>query len=196
MNTPRSKLPTRFGRLPKQVGHTPDGRFESGLANDDFVLAIGRIVTFFPLLERSMSEVMSELIGGYDAPVRQIFYSITDQQARINVMRSLLEEAQVNQGRGATWDFIIDDFAAISESRSEYAHGIWWTHETGRIFLESPNPSSRSPFSKREVNLNELNTVIDKMNDLASRLHDVIIERLEKLAARHRADGSSHAQPA
>ena len=189
MNTPRSTPPTRFGRLPKQVGHTPDGRFDSGLANDDFVLAIGRIVTFFPLLERSMSEVMSELIGGYDAPMRQIFYSITNHQARINVMRSLLEESQVNQNRGETWDFIIDDFADISKIRSEYTDGIWWTHETGRIFLEPPNPSSSRTSSKREVNLNELNTVIDQMNDLASRLHNVIIERLEKLAARHCAEG-------
>ncbi|MCJ2073971.1 hypothetical protein MKK75_35155 [Methylobacterium sp. J-030] len=171
------------------MGHTPDGRFESGLANDDFVLAIGRIVTFFPLLERSMSEVMSELIGGYDAPVRQIFYSITNQQARIDVMRSLLEEAQVNQSRGATWDFIIDDFASVSKSRSDYADGIWWTHETGRIFLEPPNPSSSKISNKREINLTELNDVIDRMNDLAGRLHNVIIERLEKLAARHRAEG-------
>ena len=189
MTTPLSKPPTRFGRLPKPVGHAPEGRFDSGLANDDFLLAIGRIVTFFPLLERSMSEIMSELIGGYDAPVRQIFYSITKQHDRIDIMRSLLEEAQVNQNRDATWDFIIDDFATISTSRNDYADGIWWTHETGRIFLEPPNPSSRGAFNKREVNLNELNDVIDRMNDLASRLHDVIIERLEKLAARHRGEG-------
>lgn len=196
MHTPRNKPPTRFSRLSKPVGQAPDGRFESGLANDDFVLAIGRIVTFFPLLERSMSEIMSELIGGTDAPVRQIFYSITNQQARIDVMRSLLEEAQANQSRDSTWDFIIDDFASISESRSDYTHGIWWTHETGRIFLEPPNPSPSRAFGKREVRLNELNTVIDRMNDLASRLHDVIIERLEKLAARHCADGPQDEQPA
>ena len=187
VNTARTKLPLRFGRLPKRVSNVPDGSYKSGLWDDAFVLAIGRIITFFPLLERSMSEVMAELVGGVDPPVRQIFYSISNQQARIKIMRSLLQEAQSNKNKDSTWDAFIDDFASISGSRSDYAHGLWWTHDSGNIFLEPPDPSISGILNKREVTLNELNNVIDRMNDLSTRLYHVIIARLDEIEARNRA---------
>ncbi len=181
--------------MPKHWKDVPGGSYSSGLWEDDFVLAVGRIVTYFPLLERGMSEVMAELIGGVDPPVQQVFYSITNQQARIKVMRSLLQEAQLNQDKDASWDQLIDDFASVSGSRSDYAHGIWWTHNSGRIFLEQPDPSYSQVFNKREVNLNELNHVIDKMSDLESRLRQVTINRFGRMAAQPPQDISTDASP-
>ena len=184
MNTPRTKPLTRFGQPLKRKYEGPDGHYTATLLNDLFVLAVGRIATFFPSLENGMIDLMADLMGGEDPPARQVYFSIVNQNARIKVMTAMLEQSSLNMDKNETYDKIITDFTTIKNKRNEYVHGIWWTHNTGRVFLASPEPDEFSWHNGREVLIQELEHVVQQMNDLAGKLKGICTRRLRERAQR------------
>lgn len=180
MNTPRSRSPVRYNnRRPtkrKKVPYGPDGQYKGGIHNDQIALWVGSIITFIPHIEERMINFLALLMGDHSSPARQVFRSLNSEVARIKIMRSLLEQAPINQEKGQEFDDVLDLFAEVKKKRNTYAHGLWWTHErTERVFIEEASPEPfGSYFSRREVKFKEVEAAVSRMNDLSRKLLAVI----------------------
>jgi hypothetical protein len=180
MNMPRTKPIVRYKRpRPKKKQRTPQqlgGIYSGGINNDQFALAIGRILAQLPHIEEEMIRFMALLLGDETSPARQVFRALNSEDARVKVMRALLEQAQHNDGKGPEFDEVIDLFVEIKTRRNAYAHGLWWTHEeTGRMFLaEASTNESVAYFVQREIKLGELNATINRMDELRAKLRPII----------------------
>lgn len=187
MNTPRSKPIVRHTgsiKLPKKPPKMLQGNYTGGLHNPDIASYVGSLITYLPHIEERMITIMSLLMGG-NAPARQVFRSLTSEEARIKVMRSLLERAPINQDKDKAFDEVIDLFVEVKNKRNAYAHGLWWTHdETKRTFIEEPTTSEGFGFfSRREVKLNELKATTKRMNDLIRKANSIIYPDVASMKA-------------
>jgi len=124
-----------------------------------------------------MISFMSDLMGTdlHLAPARQVFRSVVSSEARIAIMRSLLEEAEVNRDKDASYDEILDEFASLNKIRNAYAHGLWSTSvdEKQSVWLEE---TSTDPFAvffakKRRVSLKELIGALERMSVLIEKIY-------------------------
>jgi hypothetical protein len=114
-----------------------------------------------------MINIMALLLGGRNAPARQVFRSLNSEDARVRVMRSLLEQASINKDKGKEFDEIIDIFVEIKKKRNAYAHGLWSTHDSGRVFLQETSTDPINSFmSEREVKTGELNAALNRVREL------------------------------
>ena len=105
-------------------------------------------------------------------PTRQIFRAIVSQDARIKVLRAMLEQALINKEREEIYDEIIDEFEALNRNRNKLVHGLWSTHdETGRVFLANPGLDDFHFIAPRQVNLDELERVIRRMEALLVKIN-------------------------
>ena len=121
-----------------------------------------------------MVEFMAILLGGRHTPARQVFRSLSSEDARIKILKSLLQDAPQNKDKGPEYDEIIALFATVKKRRNAYAHGLWYTHESNRVWLAEASPDELSFFEKREVKKKELETVIHQMNDLWDKLNKIM----------------------
>jgi hypothetical protein len=171
MNMPRTRPLVRFD-LPKTKNKRsprgPDGHYVGSLQNETLLLLVGKIITYLPQIEERMIDIMSLLMGDKLAPGRQIFRSLHSEDARVEVMRAMLEHSRINRDKGQEFDDIIDLFAEVKRARNAYAHGLWRTHvKTGRAFLQEAMPDETATyFSEREVKESELKAVSKRMREL------------------------------
>ena len=180
MNTPRSRPLVRFSNVRDPViGRTPqpDGHYTGQLTNPDFLSLIAEIVTYLPQIEERMVRFMAVLIGDNSTPSRQIFHSLRSEEARITIMRALLEQAPRNKDKGQEYDDIIDLFASVKNKRNTYAHGLWHTHESGRVFLQEATLDDLGFLDKREVQKGELEATLRDMGRLWDMLTPIINPR-------------------
>ena len=159
----------------------PDGHYRTGLWDDAYLKCVGQIATYFPLIENEMIRILGDLLGaGGGMSARQIFASINSHKARVKVMTSLLEHSYVNRMKGSEYDEFISEFDGMANSRNDYVHHIWWTHSSGRVFLAPPSVTDYGWHDGREVTLNELEGVIERMGELMRRLQVRRGERVEE----------------
>ncbi len=196
MNTPRSKPLVRFGQ-PNQKWRSdiPDGHYQQGLYDEAMILAIGRVITTFPSLEQGMIAVLDDLLGG-NTPARQVFFSIVSQQARIKVMRSLLEQSSQNSDKSGWYDWVLDEFKSISISRNNYAHGLWWTLDSGRAFISLHEVDSAAMGQWRVIKLNEVEAAYARMMNLHAELRAFETSRIRDLARRNASPNTHQPQRA
>jgi hypothetical protein len=195
MNVPRTRPLIRYtSRRPntkKKRPRSPDGNYTSGLHNNDFATLVGLIVTTLPQIEERMIEIMALLLGDKRAPARQIFRPLVSEDARVKVMRALLERSPINREKGKEFDEIIDLFVEVKNKRNAYAHGLWQTHSSGRCFLSEPSADEFPSFlEQREIKTKELEYVLKRMSDLLklslSIIHPEFFGRDGKLLPSHR----------
>jgi hypothetical protein len=171
MNPPRTKPIIRYSKRPpvkKKIQHGPDGGYSSGIGNPRFAQIIGYIVSLLPHVEERMILIMAVLLGGdpQSSPAQQIFRSLNSEDARVKILTSLLEHCRHNDARGPEYDEIIALFVEIKKKRNAYAHGLWWTHDSGRMFLEEASPDTFSSFlTRREVQIGELNAALKRISE-------------------------------
>jgi hypothetical protein len=173
MNIPRSRPLIRYTNQRKIKGRrprNPDGHYISGLHNPEIAELVGAIVATLPQIEERMIEIMALLLGGGNTPARQVFRTLVSEDARVKVMRALLEHSPINKDKGQEFDDIIDLFVEVKKRRNAYAHGLWSTHDSGRTFLAEPSPDDLRPFLNQcEVKSKELNHALQRMSDLFSK---------------------------
>lgn len=170
MNTPRSKSIVRYNlRRPskkKRQDH-PDGTYTGGLHNPAFLNLLGQIVTYLPQIEERMIDIMALMMGGRGSPAREVFRSLNSEDARVKIMRAMLEHSHSNTDKGQEFDEVIDLFVEVKNARNAYVHGLWETHSTGRAFLSEPSSDLVAAFlSQREVTLGELEKTLARMSEL------------------------------
>jgi hypothetical protein len=157
------------------LSSVPAGIFDGGIKEPAFAAKFGEMASLWPHIEDKMIDVLTELLGGdYGLPSRQIYRSIISPQARIKVLRSLLERTEMNQRKDKIYDEILNEFASLNNLRNTYLHGLWHTHEGGRVFFIEASVDETSLFENREVKIEEIVSAIGKMTDLEDRISDLI----------------------
>lgn len=141
-----------------------------------------------------MIGVLGVLMGTewHRSPARQVFRSIVNARDRINVMRSLLEDARINQDRGPEFDAVIDEFASLNSSRNRYAHGLFWVRNDGKIVLQETSPIESAVLlsDPAEVPLNELKNVATRMDKLYRRAVKLASAESTPLSEKHPGQGA------
>lgn len=161
-------------------------RFRKGVhtmaaLDHEILVRVGKIATTWPHVEAAMIRLLSGLMGDkLDHVAGSVFRSIINQQARIAVMRDLLDNVFINEGRSPIWRETLDEFSDLNAIRNTYLHSMWVTHEDGRTFLSDPGASHRDPRQSRRVTYKELNAVSARMEALVRRVHIVIAAEIRR----------------
>lgn len=125
MNTPRTKRRYEFK---SDLTNMKSGHFAFGLHNASYAKTFAAIVTEFEHLEMNMSMVLAFLLGMIDEDsAGYVLRAISTTNARIQVMRDLLEKAPVNKATEDKYDEILAAFDAVRGERNGYVHGLWQT---------------------------------------------------------------------
>lgn len=166
MNTPKSRKPERFVE-PKGDGAPVAGPpifMTRGLPDQKSAALLGNIVAQWTHLEDSMIDVLAVLLGEQgQAAAQETFRAINSSQARLKVMRTLLEGSPINSHRSAAYDEILDEFDALTKLRNQYVHGLWWTeHLTARRSDPVP-PHYGRPEHSRPVTPEQMEAVLTRI---------------------------------
>jgi hypothetical protein len=183
MNTPRTKSPKRWKHFVERKRTTPlvSGHSSLGINNPNFLQRIGAVATAWPFLEEAMADIFRELVGAVpnQMPYRHILREIISAQARIKLMRSLLENHPLNMAKGADYDKIIDEFESLNKIRNAYIHGLWSTHESGKVYLSSPEGDQIWFFdNEKEVRLKDMDNMLERMRELKNSIRSVAMDGL------------------
>lgn len=159
--------------MPEQV-RPPQGSYSSGIDNVEFAAELGALTAYWLHIEEKMISTLGVLLGGSSHRPRQIYRSIVGQDARIKVMRSLLEESSLDRNMPLLFEEIIDEFSALNGIRDQFVHGLWFTHESQRIFLAVATTDKFAFMRRREVEIGELTGAIERMSKLWFKISDAI----------------------
>jgi hypothetical protein len=144
------------------------------IVSPEFQAILGQIVSRWAHLEEQMIMFMGTLLADeHVSPARQIFRSVNSTQARIAIMRSLLEESMHNRDKGVEFDEIIDEFESLTKERNNYVHGLWWTDDAnGAVSRADPAIIVETmPFLKaKPVSIKQAQHVLNRMNQLSGRI--------------------------
>lgn len=148
--------------------------YTSGIKNREILCLVGTIITIWPHIEEKMVILFGDLTGIQDAgSARLVFRCIINQRTRIAIMKGMLEKAPQHKTKGQFFDELIQEYTSLSNTRNDYAHGLWYTHEDGvRAFLETETETYESFLDKREVTAKELESVLGRINTLLGNLLD------------------------
>lgn len=180
MNTPRApKPPKRWKPQTKPSPHAEGGYF--GIVEPKAAAAFGFIITYWPHIEEWMIRVLDELLTGERAPhmsgrvspaARQVWSSVINAQARIKIMRTLLEKGPQNVAMPGGYDAILDEFDSLNDLRNRLVHGLWMTdHDRKRVMYW---PAAVEEHTKRQplrVTVEELEHVEARMKNLMQAIH-------------------------
>jgi hypothetical protein len=130
-----------------------------------------------------MVDFMGLLIGWPTSSslARPIFYGITGQNARIKVMRAMLERSAHNARKGSEFDLIITDFAALNDRRNKYVHGLWYTFEDGTVWLSESAVNALHFLEWRVVQIDEIDGALAEMGALLRRIDNLIMAEMKAL---------------
>jgi hypothetical protein len=174
MNTPSSKPKQRYSWAPL-APKSPSGSYTSGITVPQFAQVLGEIVAYWSEIEEAMILVLAILLGNaniHQSPARQVFRSLTSEQVRLKVMRSLLHEAPINQDKDEIFDEIIDEFEALNKLRNNYVHGLWATHRSGRVFIAEATTDNDVPFLRQKpISIKQLENTLKRMRDLITKIY-------------------------
>jgi hypothetical protein len=177
MNTPRTRKPRRWtGERPKRTNPENGGTW--GITNPEVGAAFAYLVSYWWYVEDKMVLLLDELITGVhrtswgvDLSARQIFRSIVSQEARITLLRNLLETNPLNKEKPASYDELIDEFDSLNKLRNLYVHGIWFTDAKTRCVTLTRSTAQHEVYTRsQEVTAKELNEVVARMQALHTKI--------------------------
>jgi hypothetical protein len=175
MSTPSSKPPVRWhvkGR-PGDDPILPMGTYNPGLAGEPFQRLLGEFAAEWPHIESVMIWVFAAISDISDHSIAvQMFRSIINQQTRITIMTNILERSPTHVKFDDWYDEVIAEFKSINRSRNKYIHSLWWTHESGRVFIQEDAVHHRIGGELRETKINELRNTLRRMRALVGKIHD------------------------
>jgi hypothetical protein len=185
MSTPSSKPLVRWPA--SQTKSTNRSKFlknySATLIPSEFAGTVGIIVSRWAHLEERMIEILSLLISDVGlAPARQIFRSVNSTHARIEIMRSLLQEAATNMGKGPLYDEIIKEFESLTDERNNYVHGLWWTNDKGRVLRANPSETRDTILilDAHPVTLKQAKHVVSRMAALHHLINLAVSQNMER----------------
>jgi hypothetical protein len=156
------------------------GKYEAGIKTEKFAALFGQTIATWVHVEDLMIQVLQDLLGSKSAPARQIFHSIISNRARKMLMLACLQKARINIRKTDLYENMISQFSAINATRNTFLHGLWYTHESGRIFLSESAVNDFHYTDAREVKIEEL----EDMNKAMAILANTITHRRSPSLAR------------
>jgi hypothetical protein len=154
---------------PRPVGrHLPLGNYHHGLKNESVAAELGYAIAYWVHVEDMMVSVLQDLLGSKRSPARQIFHSLISNKVRRQLMTACLEKAELNARKTDIYEIIITRFSDINDKRNKLIHGMWFTHESGRVFLSESAMDDTHFGDAREVEAGELKDMVRQMTILAS----------------------------
>ncbi len=184
MNTPKTpKNPIRW-KPPKPRRSQHKGGLW-GISDPKMAAIFGWMMSYWPHVEEQLILIFEELISGKDVlfwdassnndtsisrASREIFLSITNNQARIKIMRSLLL-APHNTERKELYDEIIDEFYSLNDQRNDYIHGRWlWTEQDKTLSFWAPSAEQYLHLEPRPVTDKDLLLLFNRMRALFEKI--------------------------
>ena len=143
------------------------------LENEDYAVVLADITTHWSHLEESMIGFFALLLGhpAPSSPARQIYRSIIAPNARIKMLKAVLEKSAINRDKTAEYDAVINEFKLLNSKRNTYVHGLWDTHdESGKAFLCEPSSDAFYFLHPRHVPIEELQNTVIRIENLARRI--------------------------
>lgn len=163
----------RYSKRTSPASGAPEGSYIAGIHNDKFASLFGQTIATWVHVEDMMIQVLQDLLGSKNAPARQIFHSVRANSARKKLMLACLQKAQINAKKSDLYEIIISQFSALTDLRNTYLHGLWYTHESGRVFLSESAMDDFHYVDAREIPIDELHI----MNKAISTLTHTIFTR-------------------
>lgn len=142
MNTPPKKRRHDTAKAVEQLEREkPPGAYASSLSNPDYAIRLAGIVSEFVHLETNMIKVLAVLLGMKDThTARYVWRSVKSPKGRIEMLRTLLQEAPENIEAPDLYDVILSDFGSINARRNDFVHGQWFTEmSTQKVMLAKLN---------------------------------------------------------
>jgi hypothetical protein len=150
MNTPKTRKPTRWTDSQKPLSRSDKGYF-FGIRSEPIAELYGLVISYWWYVEDAMIRVFEDLLDGkrndtysHNSTARKMFRTIVSQDARIKLMRGLLEGMPHNEKMSALYDDLLDRFQALNRTRNQLVHGAWTTD--GDAEIVSLRRSSDIPF--------------------------------------------------
>jgi len=176
MKTLTKKRPEAGGDKAGRASKTRNlsGAYSTGLWNDAHAALLGKIAGSMPQVEELMIDLTALLLGDAAMPARPIFRGLAGDEARVNVLRALLERGEANTKKGPAFDAAIAGYAGARRRWRAYIQGLWYTHENGRTFLAAPSGDAASFLVAREVKTAELEAELDRVSELTEVLLAIV----------------------
>lgn len=144
--------------------------YAAGIHNDEIAKRVVNIIAEFVQIEEYMTNVLAVLLGAKEtAPSRLVVRTIKNPKAKIDLMKTLLEEAPHNIRLDSFYDEVIDEFAALNRIRNSYVHGIWWTHSSKDVYL-SEFLNEIEALQPRHIQVAELDAILKRQYTLIEKL--------------------------
>jgi hypothetical protein len=138
VNLPRSKPRIRVGR-PRPINENlPKGEWTAGINNAEHAALVGQFITALVHVEEHLAIFFGRLIllpTMSPDVARQSFRAVRFAEGKINLLRSVLQNSQVHAEKPIIFDEVIDGYETANGKRNDYAHSLWYTHESGRVFM-------------------------------------------------------------
>ena len=175
MNTPRSTPRPRYDfhsaieKAKKLSG--PSGTYRAGVWDPEHSSALGVVVTSWSHLEEKFLYIFHSICRGTNQRVSRIVFRSLVQDSRIRISRYILENSPTHYAASTELDDIIDEFDSCNSVRNKFVHGMWYTHDSGRIYLSPANEDPTLPGTHRRlVPLKEITDLITRMVELQRRI--------------------------
>jgi hypothetical protein len=181
MSTPLTKKPVRWSA--PVVPPAESDRRRWGITHPEVAMLFGFMVSYWPQVEEQMVGFLGQLFTGKPDPhnwhvnqaSRLVFRSIVSNKARTKVMTSLLESAPQNAERDREYDDIINEFAALSNLRNKYVHGLWSTVTDDndipvKVQLSPIRADASANLNPRTVKKDEIEAILIRMRNLFEKI--------------------------
>lgn len=178
MNTPKQFKNVKRWKTPNLKGPPLNGTL-FGIMNDQIAAAYGQVVSYWWHVEDAMIWMLADLLSGNDttaltpdATEGQVLRSIVSNDARIKLMRSLLQTTPQNMHRSPEFDAIIDEFERLSRRRNSLVHGIWRTDPVSQeVTVAKSTPKGYAYEKDVAVAVADLENTLSDMRMLFDRIY-------------------------
>lgn len=169
----KGKRPKRRKDDPKPWVKAPKGAYNSGIYDQYILMRLGVVCGIWTHIEEAMIDFFSFLLGGTGGAARPVLRSIVNQEARIKVMRGVLENTWDTVNHSEACDDLLDEFRKVTTLRNRYVHGLWFTHQDGKVYLRSPSVDHFDFSDTRRVTTKELDNFIARLYSLYEKAHNL-----------------------
>ena len=155
-----------------------------GLEGQEAALEFTLLVTEFTHLEHTMERVLSLIMKSDEMTAAHVMRSIVSANARIQLMRNLLERARHNSDKTSEYDEIIEEYSKINTNRNEFVHARWYTNiQSGKIFIikRSDDKLIVDIAAKKEFDVKEFKSVRTRILNLTNKIYKLLAIEAENV---------------
>jgi len=175
LNQPRGKPVTRVGR-PRLINENlPKGEWTAGINSAEYAALVGQYITALVHVEEHLAIFFGRLIllpTRSPDVARQSFRAVRFAEGKIKLMRSVLHNSQVHAEKPSIFDEVIDGYETANGKRNDYAHSLWYTHESGRVFKTRATTDALrfDEYNRQEVTVKQLERDLKYLEDLLEKI--------------------------